>query len=120
MALDSPLRRVLRLYQSAFRTQMTYSVVCNMVHPVQQRCCRGLLATNDRVETDELLLTHEFLAIVLGVRRAIVIEVLRPLNRMRLVRNHRGSITILDRGGLEKLACQCYRRVKNEFDRLLP
>ncbi|HEX4142363.1 MAG TPA: Crp/Fnr family transcriptional regulator [Pirellulales bacterium] len=120
IAMDSPLRRVLRLYQTAFRTQMTYSVVCNMVHPVQQRCCRWLLITGDRVEADELSLTHEFLGIVLGVRRTTVSEVLRPLNRMGLVRNNRRSITILDRGGLEKLACQCYRRVKNEFERLLP
>jgi len=118
-ATDGPLRRVLRLYQTAFRTQMTYSVVCNMVHPVQQRCCRWLLVSNDRAEEDELSVTHEFLGIMLGVRRACVSDVLRPLNHMGLVRNSRRTITILDRGGLERLACQCYRRVRNEFDRLL-
>jgi CRP-like cAMP-binding protein len=119
VALDSPLRRVLRLYRTAFRTQISYSVVCNMAHSVQQRCCRWLLTTGDRVDAAELSLSHEVLGIMLGVRRASVTEVLRPLNKMGLVRNSRGSIIILDRGGLERLACHCYRRVKNEFDRLL-
>jgi CRP-like cAMP-binding protein len=116
---DSPLRRMLLLYQTAFLTQVSYSVACNGLHTVQQRCCRWLLMTHDRVDTDEVPLTHEFLGIMLGVRRATVTEILRPLHEQRLVNNGRGAITILDRAGLERLACECYRKVKSEFDRLL-
>jgi CRP-like cAMP-binding protein len=116
---DSPLRRQLLLYQTAFLTQVSYSVACNGLHSVQQRCCRWLLMTHDRVDGDEVPLTHEFLGIMLGVRRASVTEVLRPLNERGLLNNGRGSISILDRSGLEGLACECYRKVKSEFDRLL-
>ncbi|HEY1785273.1 MAG TPA: Crp/Fnr family transcriptional regulator, partial [Pirellulales bacterium] len=116
---QSPLRRLLLLYQTAFLTQISYSVGCNGLHPLQQRCCRWLLMTHDRVDTDVLPVTHEFLGIMLGVRRASVTEVLRPLTENGLVRNGRGTITIVDRSGLEALACECYRRVKSEFDRLL-
>ena len=116
---DSPLRRLLLLYQTAFLTQVSYSVACNGLHPVQQRCCRWILMTHDRMDSDEIPLTHEFLGIMLGVRRASVTEVLGPLHEKGLVNNGRGTITIVDRGGLEKLACECYRKVKSEFDRLL-
>jgi CRP-like cAMP-binding protein len=94
-------------------------VACNGLHPIQQRCCRWLLITLDRMESNVVPLTHEFLAVMLGVRRASVTEVLRPLQDKGLLSNSRGLITILDRAGLEKLACECYRKVKNEFDRLL-
>ena len=116
---DSPLRRKLLLYQTAFLTQVSYSVACNGLHTIQQRCCRWLLMTHDRVDSDEVPLTHEYLGIMLGVRRASVTEVLRPLNEQGLVNNSRGAITILDRAGLEEMACECYRKVKSEFDRLL-
>ena len=116
---DSPLHQLLLLYQSAFLLQVSYSVACNGLHTVQQRCCRWLLMTRDRVDTDEVPLTHEYLAIMLGVRRASVTEVLRPLSESGLLSNSRGAITILDRSGLESLACECYRKVKDEFDRLL-
>ena len=116
---DSPLRRILRSYQAAFRTQISYSVVCNMLHSVQQRCCRWLLTTSDRMDSDVLPLTHEFLALMLRLRRACVADVLRPLNDMGLVRSRRGSVMIVDRPGLERATCACYRRVKEGFDRLL-
>jgi CRP-like cAMP-binding protein len=116
---DTPLRRLLLLYQTAFLTQVSYSVACNGLHSIQQRCCRWLLMTHDRVDTDDVPLTHEFLGIMLGVRRASVTEVLRPLHEDGLVNNGRGTISILDRSGLETLACECYRKVKGEFDRLL-
>ena len=116
---DSPLRRQLLLYQTAFLTQVSYSVACNGLHSLEQRCCRWLLMTHDRVDSDDVPLTHEFLGIMLGVRRASVTDVLRPLNEQGLVSNGRGTITILDRGGLEALSCECYRKVKSEFDRLL-
>jgi CRP-like cAMP-binding protein len=115
---DTPLRRLLLLYHSAFLLQVSYSVACNGLHPIQQRCCRWLLMTRDRVDSDEIALTHEYLAIMLGVRRASVTEVLGPLCEMGLVSNSRGAITIVNRRGLEKLCCECYRKVRDEFDRL--
>ena len=116
---DSPLRRLLLLYHTAFLTQVSYSVACNGLHPIEQRCCRWILMTHDRMESDEVPLTHEFLSIMLGVRRASITEVLRPLHELGLVGNSRGTIKILDRSGLEQRACECYRKVKDEFDRLL-
>ena len=115
----SPLHELMLLYHAAFLVQVSYSVACNGLHPLQQRCCRWLLMTRDRVDSDEIALTHEYLGIMLGVRRASVSDVLGPLCDQGLVSNHRGTITLLDRGGLEKLACECYRHVKAEFDRLL-
>jgi CRP-like cAMP-binding protein len=116
---DGPLRRLLRRYNKAFLTQVSQSVACNGLHPIQQRCCRWLLITLDRMDSDVVPLTHEFLGIMLGVRRSSVTEVLGPLSEKGLINNSRGTITILDRAGLEKLSCECYRKVKNEFDRLL-
>lgn len=115
---DSPLRALLVLYHTAFSTQVAYAVACNGLHKVEQRCCRWLLMTADRVGADELPLTHEFLAIMLGVRRSSVTEVLRPLQNLGLIRNSRGTIKIVDRTGLEARACECYRAVKAEFSRL--
>ncbi len=113
------LRDLLLRYNSAFLTQISQSVACNGLHPIQQRCCRWLLITLDRMESNIVPLTHEFLAIMLGVRRASVTEVLGPLQDKGLVANNRGAITVLDRAGLERLSCECYRKVKDEFDRLL-
>ena len=116
---DSPLRRLLLRYNAAYAIQVSQSVGCNGLHTVQQRCCRWLLITLDRMESNVVPLTHEFLSIMLGVRRASVTEVLRPLHEQGLVSNSRGAITIVDRHGLEKLACECYRRVRDEFERIL-
>src|SRR5436190_20638236 len=102
-ALDGPLRRLLVLYNTAFSTQVSYSVACNGLHKVEKRCCRWLLMTQDRVGSNILPLTHEFLAIMLGVRRASVTDVLHPLQERGLIRNDRGEIEILDRPGLEAL-----------------
>src|SRR4051812_33618992 len=106
---DATFRRVMFLYHTAFLTQVSYSVACNGLHPVRQRCCRWLLMTQDRVHADELPLTHEFLGMMLGVRRASVTEVLQPLQDEGLIRGTRGTITVIDRAGLEKAACSCYR-----------
>jgi CRP-like cAMP-binding protein len=116
---DGPLRRLLIRYQAAFLMQVSQSVACNGLHIVQQRCCRWLLMTHDRVHSDSFSLTHEFLAFMLGVRRASVSEVLRPLQDKGLIRNVRGTFTILDRTGLESTACECYRSVRDEFERLM-
>jgi CRP-like cAMP-binding protein len=118
-ANGGPLRQLLLRYNSAVMAQISQSVACNGLHAIQPRCCRWLLITLDRMESNVVPLTHEFLAIMLGVRRSSVTEVLGPLQEKGLLVNSRGNITILDRKGLEKLACECYKKVKDEFDRLL-
>lgn len=113
-----PLGRLLVLYHTAFLTQISQSVACNGLHTVQQRCCRWLLMTHDRVDSDDILLTHEFLAVMLGVRGASVTEVLKSLQDDDLIRYSRGKITVLNREGLEATSCECYRTVKEEYARL--
>ncbi len=115
---DGGLRRVLALYHAAFLAQVSQSVACNGLHPVGRRCCRWLLVTHDRVEGDAMPLTHEFLGFMLGVRRASVTEVLGPLRDRGLIRYARGVITVLDRAGLEAASCECYRTVRDEYDRI--
>jgi CRP-like cAMP-binding protein len=117
---DGPLRKLLHVYQAAFLIQVSQAVACNGLHNIQQRCCRWLLMTHDRVQSDELGLTHEFLAIMLGVRRASITEVLHPLQDQGLLKSHRGKISILNRKGLLAQSCECYRIVADEFARLFP
>jgi CRP-like cAMP-binding protein len=117
--LDSPLYKVLVRYLNAYLVQVSQAVACNGLHAVRQRCCKWLLMTQDRVHTDELPLTHEFLGMMLGVRRASVTEVLQPLQDDGLIRNSRGTITVVDRAGLEKAACDCYHTITSEYARML-
>jgi CRP-like cAMP-binding protein len=114
-----PLRELLTAYQLAFISQMSQSVACNGLHRLGQRCCRWLLMSRDRVGSNDLHLTHEYLAILLGARRASVTEALRPLQEAGLVQSHRGRITILDGAGLEARACECYGVVRAAYNRLL-
>jgi CRP-like cAMP-binding protein len=115
---DTPLRRLLLLYLKAFLKQTVQSGACNGLHSVSQRCCRWLLKGRDRVDSDQFVLTHEFLADMLGVRRSSVSEVLELLQEKGWIYYHRGKIKILKRKGLESAACECYRNVKDDFDRL--
>ncbi len=116
---SASLREILFEYQSAFVSQVSQSVTCNGLHRLKQRCCRWLLMSRDRVGSDELLLTHEYMAIMLGARRASVTEILRPLQDAGLIASRRGRITILDGAGLEARTCECYRAVRDVYDRLL-
>jgi CRP-like cAMP-binding protein len=118
-ARGGPFLDLLDAYHSAFMAQVSQSVACNGLHRLEQRCCRWLLMTRDRVGSDDMRLTHEFLSIMLGARRASVTEVLRPLQEAGLVQSRRGRISILDGAGLEEQACECYQVVKDEYDRLL-
>jgi CRP-like cAMP-binding protein len=113
------LRETIMKYQQAFMFQVSQCVACNGLHVIVQRCCRWLLMTHDRVEGDELALTHEFLSFMLGVRRAGITEVLQSLQSKGLISYGKGKITVLKRSALEKLACECYQCVKDEYDRLL-
>ena len=116
---DGPLRRALVLYNTAFQVQVSYSVACNGLHTIDKRCCRWLLTTRDRIGSDELPLTHEFLGVMLGVRRSSVTEVLRALQERGLIQTRRGMIQILDRPGMEAMSCECYGAIVREYDRLL-
>src|SRR5204862_7218609 len=115
---SGPLRDLLLHYNSAFLTQVAQSVACNGLHSAYQRCCRWLLMSHDRVPSDDMPLTHEFLAIMIGVRRAGVTEVLQSLADLGLIRSKRGVVTVLNRKGLEGVSCECYRAVADEYDRL--
>ena len=117
-ASDTPLFKLLLRYQNAFLATVSQSVACNGLHHVQQRCCRWLLMTHDRLESNELPLTHEFLAMMLGVRRSSVTEVLQSLKARNLLTYTRGSVTILARKGLERECCECYRAVKDGYERI--
>ena len=111
-------RKILNLYNLAFLTQVSQSVACNGLHKVGQRCSRWLLETHDRYMAREIPLTHEILAILLGVRRSSVTEVLRPLQAKKLIECRRGKIIILDRSGLEASSCECYRAILNTYVKL--
>jgi CRP-like cAMP-binding protein len=114
------LHRVMARYHAAYLTQTAQSAACNGLHTVRQRCCRWLLMTADRMGPGGFDLTHEFLGVMLGVRRATVTDVLRPLQTDGLIGYARGRVTVRDRGRLEGAACECYGFVRAEFGRLLP
>jgi CRP-like cAMP-binding protein len=113
------MRAVMLLYVHAFFNQVAQSAACNQFHSLQQRCCRWLLMTHDRMQSNEFLLTQEFLAMMLGVQRTGVTAAAGGLQRAGLIRYKRGTVTIIDRHGLEARSCECYRVSKLEFDRLL-
>jgi CRP-like cAMP-binding protein len=115
---SGPMRKILSLYNSALQTQIGYAVACNGLHTIEKRCARWLLMTQDRIESDVLPLTHEFLSIMLGVRRSSVTGALQPLHDQGFISTGRGKIQILKRKGLEAVSCECYRRTQEEFHRL--
>ena len=110
------LQQALLRYTHALMTQISQSVVCNVRHPVAGRFARWLLMYHDRLEKDEFFLTHEFMASMLGVRRAGISEVAGKLQELGLISYQRGHIKILNRRGLEEFACECYPVVKSKFD----
>jgi len=107
-------------YTQALITQMAQTAVCNRHHSVDQQLCRWLLLSLDRLASNELTMTQELIANMLGVRREGVTEAAGKLQDAGLIRYTRGRIKVLDRGGLEARCCECYQVVKTEFDRLLP
>jgi CRP-like cAMP-binding protein len=105
-------------YSQALMTLMMHSTACMALHEVQERCCRWLLMTHDRVPGDQFDLSQEFLAMMLGSTRPTVSIVASTLQKAGLITYRRGHITILDRNGLEAASCECYATVKAQFDRL--
>ena len=117
---DHPeLHVIVERYLQAMISQISQSTACNHVHTMQERMCRWLLMTHDRVGMDEFNLTQEFLAEMLGVRRPSVTVSAGRLQKAGLIRYQRGRIRVLDRAGLEACSCECYEVVRQEFDRLL-
>jgi CRP-like cAMP-binding protein len=108
------LHRLLRRYTHSLLTQASQSAACNRFHTVDARLARWLLMTCDRSESDEFLLTQEFMSDMLGVRREGVSRAAGALQQDKLINYSRGHITILDRHGLEAVACVCYRMIKAE------
>lgn len=115
-----PLLHLLLRYTQALITQMAQTSVCNRHHTVENAFSRFLLLALDRSEGDQLLLTHEKVANLLGVRREGVSKAAMRLQRQGLIRYARGHILVLDRIGMEANTCECYKSIKTEYDRLLP
>lgn len=113
-----PFRDVVALYAQASMLQVMQCAACNALHDVTQRCCRWLLQTHDRVEADDFVLKHEFLAVMLGVRRPTVTTVLRALHRAGVIASRYGRIRILERKRLEAASCECYGVIVAHFARL--
>ena len=115
-----PVLHLLLRYTQALITQMAQTAVCNRHHSLDQQLCRWLLLSLDRLPTNELIMTQELIANMLGVRREGVTEAAGNLDKAGLIHYRRGHITVLDRSGLETRTCECYSVVKHEYDRLLP
>ncbi len=113
------LNLIMLRYAHAFFNQVAQSAACAHLHRVEQRCCRWLLMTRDRMPSDDFLLTHEFLGMMLGVRRTTVTDVMGALQKAGLIRYRRGHVTIRDHEALLGRTCECYDISKREFDRLL-
>jgi CRP-like cAMP-binding protein len=113
------LRAACETYAQAFLAHLLQNVACNAIHRVDQRCARWLLMCADQVEDDTFELTQEYLAEMLGVRRSTVTVVAGTLQRAGLIHYRRGAITVLDRRGLEATACECYRIVRDGYERPL-
>jgi CRP-like cAMP-binding protein len=118
-ALGGQFQRMLLRYTQALITQISQTAVCNRLHSVEQQLCRWLLLSHDRLKTDELVMTQELIADMLGVRREGVTVAAGHLQDAGAISYVRGRIQILDRQKLEETVCECYRVVKDEFDRLL-
>jgi CRP-like cAMP-binding protein len=117
---NGPMQLLLLRYTQALITQMAQTAVCNRHHSVDQQLCRWLLLSLDRLASNQLIMTQELIANMLGVRREGVTEAAGKLHKLGVIRYARGQITVLDRQQLERLCCECYAVVKTESDRLLP
>ncbi len=112
-------QKMLLRYAQALLTQISQTAVCNRLHTVEQQLCRWLLLSHDRLDSDKLVMTHDLISNMLGVRREGVTLAAKKLAEKKLIKNVRGSITLLDRQGLEAAVCECYGVVNTEYNRLL-
>ncbi|MFC7418436.1 Crp/Fnr family transcriptional regulator [Iodobacter arcticus] len=118
--LAGPMQHLLLHYAQALIMQMAQTAVCNRYHSLDQQLCRWLLLTLDRLSGNNITMTHELIANMLGVRRESITEAAGNLQKLGLIQYSRGRIIVLDRKGVEKRSCECYQVVKKEFNRLLP
>ena len=118
LADDAALTSVMLRYAHVQHEQASQSVACNRRHPMDQRCARWMLMTHDRVASDQFSLTQQFLAFMLGVRRASVTTAAGMLQHAGLIRYSRGKVTVLDRARLEQAACECYRIMRDKSERM--
>jgi CRP-like cAMP-binding protein len=117
--LSGEFQNILLRYTQYLMTQISQTAVCNRLHSVEQHLCRWLLINHDLLQTNKLIMTHDLIANMLGVRREGVSIAAGNLQKKGLIKYVRGTITILDRKGLETAVCECYQVVKEEYDRLL-
>ena len=118
IAMGGAFRDLIGQYMQVALAQLMQSTACNAVHQVQERCARWLLTTHDRMHEQDFNLSHEFLAMMLGVQRPTVSVVAKTLQDAGLIRYNHGLVTVLNRGGLEDAACECYPIIRAQFDRL--
>ena len=116
VAASAPLRALLLRYAQSYLSQVSQSSACNRAHSIEERCARWLLMTHDRVAADEFPLTQEFLALMLGVRRAGVTVAAGMLQKAGFIEYRHGRINVVDRIGLENAACPCYRIIRDSYD----
>jgi CRP-like cAMP-binding protein len=116
----APLRTLLSRYTQATLSTVAQTAACNRLHLLEQRCARWLLSAHDGAGGDQFAMTHEFLAMMLGVRRPGVSVALQALQNSALIAYNHGTMNILDRAGLERSSCECYAAIQREFRRLLP
>jgi CRP-like cAMP-binding protein len=114
------LADLVKRYQAAFTVQLMQTAACNAMHSAEERCCRWLLMTHDRIQRDEFPMTHELVATALGVRRPTVTLIMAALYRSGVIRHARGRVTIIDRTALEARSCECYRVVAATFRQISP
>ncbi|MFM9904620.1 MAG: Crp/Fnr family transcriptional regulator [Pyrinomonadaceae bacterium] len=117
--LGGPFQKILLRYTQALIAQISQTAVCNRLHTVEEQLSRWLLLSHDRLDSDKLVMTHDLISNMLGVRREGVTLAAQKLSAKNLIKNVRGTITVLDRIGLEKAVCECYAVVNDEYNRLL-
>jgi CRP-like cAMP-binding protein len=118
-ALGSVFQQMMLRFTQALMTQISQTAVCNRLHSVEQQLSRWLLLSHDRLDSDKLVMTHDLISNMLGVRREGVTLSAQKLAKRKLIKNVRGTITVIDRQGLEEAVCECYKVVNSEYNRLL-
>lgn len=117
--LGESLQNLMLRYTQALMTQISQTAVCNRLHPIEQQLCRWLLLSHDRLHTDKLVMTHDLISNMLGVRREGITLAAQKLAARGFITNRRGTMTVVNRNGLEHAACECYEVVRAEYGRLL-
>jgi len=118
-ALGNVFQKMLLRHTQALLTQISQTAVCNRLHPIEQQLCRWLLLSHDRLNSNELVMTHDLISNMLGVRREGITLAAQKLVKRKLIKSIRGTITVVDRQGLEQAVCECYQVVNAEYNRLL-